>query len=129
MPEYDIFLSYAEVDNIALGKAWMGYDLWVGAFKFALQQALDAELGRKGEAKWFFDAKDLRTADHLSKVIEGALKETSLMVCLVSKGYFHDDSRRGIRPNCYIASKYLPEGATQPRTPYSPRQSEWEFQT
>ena len=62
------------------------------AFKVALQQAVDTKLGRTDDAKWFFDAQSLRTGDHLSEEIVQALEGTSILVALLSPGYFHEDS-------------------------------------
>ena len=67
MPKYDIFLSYARVDNTALAEPYAGQTEWVLAFKVALQQAVDPQLGRTNDAQWFFDAQTLRTADHLTE--------------------------------------------------------------
>ena len=92
MSKYDIFLSYARVDNTALAEPYAGQTEWVMAFKVALQQAVDSQLGRTDDAKWFFDAQSLRTAHHLTHEISQALDETSLLVALVSRGYFHEDS-------------------------------------
>ena len=92
MSKYDIFLSYARVDNTALTEPYAGQTEWVIAFKVALQQAVDSQLGRADDAKWFFDAQSLRTAHHLTHEISQALDETSLLVALVSRGYFHEDS-------------------------------------
>jgi TIR domain len=91
-PNYDIFLSYASVDNTELAEPYAHQKHWVMAFKVALQQAVDTRLGRSGGAKWFFDAQNLRTGDHLTDEIVQALEGTSILVALVSPGYFHEDS-------------------------------------
>jgi TIR domain len=91
-PKYDIFLSYASVDNTALAEPYANQTRWVTAFKVALQQAVDTKLGRTDDAKWFFDAESLRTGDHLADGISQALESTSILVALVSPGYFHEDS-------------------------------------
>ena len=91
-PKYDIFLSYASVDNTALVEPYAEETRWVMAFKVALQQAVDSQLGRTNDAKWFFDAQSLRTGDHLTDEIVQALEGTSILVALVSPGYFHERS-------------------------------------
>ena len=62
------------------------------AFKVALQQAVDTKLGRTDDAKWFFDAQSLRTGDHLTDEIVHAFEGTSILVALLSPGYFHERS-------------------------------------
>jgi TIR domain len=89
---YDIFLSYASVDNTALAEPYANQTHWVMGFKVALQQAVDLQLGRTGDAQWFFDAQRLRTGDHLTDKISQALDSTRLLVALVSPGYFHEES-------------------------------------
>ncbi len=39
---YDIFLSYASVDNTALAEPYANQTHWVMGFKVALQQAVDS---------------------------------------------------------------------------------------
>src|SRR5262245_58391118 len=86
----DIFLSYASADNIDIARPWVSQTKWVMCFKVALQQAVDKDLGRSGDAKWFLDAKDLRTGDHLTEAIQSALDKTKVFVAIASTAYFHD---------------------------------------
>jgi hypothetical protein len=90
--KYDIFLSYAHVDNTALAERYADQTHWVMAFKLALQQAVDLRLGRTGGAQWFFDAQRLCVGDHLTDEITQALDNTCLLIALVSPGYLHEDS-------------------------------------
>jgi len=88
----DVFLSYASVDNTALAGPWLGQETWIKAFKVALQQAVDRELGRTGSADWFFDAKNLHTGDHLTDEICSALDKTKVFLAIASTGYFNEKS-------------------------------------
>lgn len=90
--KYDVFLSYASVDNTDLAESYADQKKWVMCFKVALQQALDHHLGRSGEANWFLDAKDVRTGTHIGKTLNAALDNTHIFVALASNGYFHDHS-------------------------------------
>jgi hypothetical protein len=90
--EYDIFLSYATADNTTLAKAFEGQEGWVMCFKVALQQALDRQLGRKGDAQWFLDRKDLRTGDEFGPELKTALENSTVLLAVASNAYFNDDS-------------------------------------
>ena len=52
---YDVFLSYAWVDNDPDGIA----RAWVSEFRTKLGKALNARLGRRGQSKFFFDIETL----------------------------------------------------------------------
>lgn len=104
MATYDVFLSYASVDNTVLAKPWNDQRKWVSCFKVALQQALDSELGRTGSAEWFIDAKVLRTGEFFSDKLRNALNNTKLFVALASPGYFHKDAWCKIEREYFIST-------------------------
>lgn len=89
---YDVFLSYATVDNTVLAEPYDKQDGWVMCFKVALEKALDRELGRTGSAKWFLDAAELRTGNCLESEIFEALDCTKIFLALVSPGYMNEQS-------------------------------------
>src|SRR5687768_15029184 len=90
--KYDIFLSYATVDDTILADKFADQTTWVKCFKVALQQAVDQALGRIGAANWFLDSKDLKTGVELHSTIREGLDDTLLFVALLSPGYFHPES-------------------------------------
>ena len=86
---YDVFLSYAWVDNDADGIA----GAWVSEFRRKLGKALDARLGRGGQAKLFFDTETLGRNVAFGPQIEEALQKSATVVAVISKGYIES-------PNC-----------------------------
>ena len=86
---YDVFLSYAWVDNDADGIA----GAWVSEFRRKLGKALDARLGRGGQTKFFFDTETLGKNVAFGPQIEEALQKSATVVAVISKGYIES-------PNC-----------------------------
>ena len=80
---YDVFLSYARVDNNADGPAGE----WVSEFRRKLSIALDQRLGRAGRAKFFFDLETIGQNRAFGPQIEAALQKSATVVAVISKGY------------------------------------------
>lgn len=112
--QYDVFLSYATVDNSMLAKPWYGQDRWVMCFKVALQEAIDRQLGRTGDAQWFLDRKDLRTGDQFDTELRSALENTTVLVALASNAYFNDNSWCKIEREHFVAT-HAPKGSRHGR--------------
>ncbi len=87
--EYDVFLSYAWVNNNEKGIA----GAWVSDFLERLEAALNARLGRSDSSKFFFDVRTLGKNADFGPQIEDALKESATVVAVVSRGYIES-------PNC-----------------------------
>jgi hypothetical protein len=112
--QYDVFLSYASVDNTWLAQPFAEQQRWVMCFKVALQQAIDRELGRTGDAQWFLDSKDLRTGDQFDAELKSAVEKTTVFVALASNAYFNDNSYCKIEREHFVAT-HAPQGSRHGR--------------
>ena len=81
--EYDVFVSYAWVNNDPDGPG----GTWVSDFRKRLGRALDERLGRTGCARFFFDRETLGKHVQFGTLIEDALRKSAVMVIVLSKGY------------------------------------------
>jgi hypothetical protein len=76
--KHDIFVSYARADD-QFG--------WVTEFVNALTIQLDALLGRKQACDVWWDRADLDEAAQLTKQFETTLRDTTILVVVLSKAY------------------------------------------
>jgi len=76
--EYDVFISYAHVDN-EFG--------WISHFKDQLEKRLNGRLGRIGAAQVFFDDASLAGNERITPKIRAALAKTAALVVVLSPGY------------------------------------------
>ena len=122
---YDVFLSYAWVNNNADGPAGQ----WVSEFRKKLGAALDERLGRTGQAKFFFDIETLGRNVEFGPQIEEALQKSATVVAVISKGYIES-------PNCFEELRFFDDYVVAGRVSQSGRlylvwydareaQSEW----
>jgi hypothetical protein len=82
--EYDIFISYAHVDNAAFpGQA----DGWVEQFYKNLNLLLAQRFGRMDMVKIWWDNKKLDGSVLFDNSIESGIKKSAIMICLNSPGY------------------------------------------
>jgi hypothetical protein len=82
--EYDIFISYAHVDNIAFpGQA----DGWIEQFYKNLNLMLAKRFGRLDMVKIWWDNKKLDGSKLFDHSIEEGIKKSAIMICLNSPGY------------------------------------------
>jgi len=82
--EYDIFISYAHVDNIAFpGQA----DGWIEQFYKNLNLMLAKRVGRLDIVKFWWDTKKLDGSVLFDQSIESGIKKSAIMICLNSPGY------------------------------------------
>ena len=84
--EYDVFISYAWVNNYPEqdDKPESG---WVTRFKKKLQQYLDERLGRLGSSRIFLDIVQLGKNQDFDPQIETSVKKSAVFVALFSDGY------------------------------------------
>jgi TIR domain len=77
---YDLFLSYASENN---------RDAWVEQFERALAQELGDLLGRQFDAKQsvFFDKRDLEVAQSFPDRLQGAARDSAILLPVLSPGY------------------------------------------
>lgn len=82
--EYDIFISYAHVDNAAFpGQA----DGWIEQFYKNLNLMLAKRFGRMDMVKIWWDNKKLDGSVLFDDSIEDGIKKSAIMICLNSPGY------------------------------------------
>ncbi len=86
--EYDIFISYAHVDNATFpGQA----DGWIAQFYKNLNLMLAKRLGRMDMVKFWWDNKKLDGSVLFDQSIEEGIKKSAIMICLNSPGYLASD--------------------------------------
>ena len=82
--EYDIFISYAHVDNALLTGQEKG---WIQEFYENLDVLLAQRFGRSGLVKIWWDSKKLDGSKVFDVSIEEGIKKSAVMICLLSPGY------------------------------------------
>src|SRR5687768_12560238 len=85
---YDIFISYAHVDNIAFPNQADG---WIKQFFDNLNLMLAKRFGRLGIVNFWWDTKKLDGSVLFDKSIEEGIKNSAIMICLNSPGYIASD--------------------------------------
>lgn len=86
--EYDIFISYSHVDNIAFpGQA----DGWIEQFYKNLNLMLAKRFGRLDMVKIWWDSKKLDGSILFDQSIEEGINSSAIMICLNSPGYIQSD--------------------------------------
>jgi TIR domain len=83
--EFDIFISYAHVDNLPGGRRG-----WVHRFHKELTDRLDQKLGRVGAARIWWDG-DLDGSQVFDRKIEGTVNRAALFIAMTSEGYLNSD--------------------------------------
>jgi len=78
----DIFISYTHKDNLSLTDEELG---WVDRFHRAIQVRLTQLLGR--ESAVFYDSAVMRGSDRLTPKIESEVRDTKVLISIVSPGY------------------------------------------
>jgi hypothetical protein len=81
---YDIFISYAHVDNIAFPGQTDG---WIEQFYKNLNLMLAKRFGRLDIVKIWWDNKKLDGSVLYDQSIEDGIKKSAIMICLHSPGY------------------------------------------
>lgn len=79
--EFDIFISYAHVDNLPGGRRG-----WVYRFQKELVERLDRRLGRVGAARiWWDDSLD--GSQRFNQTIRDSVSRSALFLAMTSEGY------------------------------------------
>src|SRR6476660_172631 len=81
---YDIFISYAHVDNIEFPGQTDG---WIEKFYKNLHLLLAKRLGRMDMVKIWWDNKKLDGSIMFNDSIQEGIKQSAIMICLLSPGY------------------------------------------
>src|SRR5262245_41801885 len=84
--DYDIFISYAHVDNVVP----RGARGWVERFQEELEIELSRRMGRVGAAKIWWD-KDLDGSQIFNETIRQTITQSALFIALTSSGYLKSD--------------------------------------
>src|SRR5215469_11369739 len=90
--EYDVFISYARVDNgtveLPEGDPEHG---WVAQFHKTLEVALSKRAGRIGAVKIWRDTRMLQGNQYFDRTIENAIHNSAIFLVLTSYGYLASD--------------------------------------
>jgi hypothetical protein len=81
---YDIFISYCHDDNEKLFNEKLG---WVEIFQDTLKKRLAVYAGRDELPSVFWDNRDIQINNVLDETIEQALRETAVLVSVLSPSY------------------------------------------
>ena len=82
--EYDIFISYAHVDNFVLAHQADG---WIEQFYKNLNLMLAKRFGRLDIVKIWWDNKKLDGGQIFDQSLEEGIKKSAIIICLNSPGY------------------------------------------
>lgn len=81
---YDIFISYARVDDMP----WPGNDTgWVTHFKAYLNTALTKQFGRDGIVAVWHDVDQVGGGMHFDEAIQEGVERSAIFLALLSNGY------------------------------------------
>lgn len=83
--KYDIFLSYARVDNITVDRK--DEHGWVAQFRRHLETALDKRIGRAGAVSIWRDTRAISGNELFDQSIEEAIHNSAVFLALFSNGY------------------------------------------
>ena len=86
--EYDIFISYAHVDNMVSRGETEG---WVNQFYKELNDLLIRRAGRPEIVKIWYDERKIDGNVLFDQSIEKGIKKSAIMICLNSPGYVASD--------------------------------------
>ncbi len=94
----DAFISYAHIDNRALGEGRAG---WVASFQRALETRVAQLIGRDASVWW---DPELRGNDDFSDVLIERLRNVASLVSILSPGYVNSSwGRRELSEFCRVA--------------------------
>ena len=82
--EYDIFISYAHIDNAKFPGQKSG---WIQAFYENLNLMLAKRFGRMGKVKIWWDTKKIDGSIEFDDSIKKGIEKSAIIICLHSPGY------------------------------------------
>lgn len=85
---FDIFISYAHLDNIAAFNEKVG---WIEQFYRDLSVSLSQRIGRMDAVKIWWDNKKLDGSVLFDQSIEDGIKRSAIILSLMSPGYMNSD--------------------------------------
>lgn len=89
--KYDVFVSYAHVDDEPLLGADEKVARWVTTFKECLRIKLAQELGRSDLYSLFWDHEEILKHEPYSKQLLDAVQDSAALVIVLSPGYLASD--------------------------------------
>ncbi len=89
--EYDVFLSYARVDDLTVTEDELG---WVSSFEKHLRVSLEQRVGRIGAVRLWRDLRQIDGSQLFDRTIDKALDEVAVFVALTSRGYLKSEHCR-----------------------------------
>src|ERR1043166_5316248 len=81
---YDIFISYAHLDNETIFDQPQG---WIQQFYDQLNLLLSRRVGRADRVKFWWDEKKLDGSMEFNEFIDESVRNSAILICLVSKCY------------------------------------------
>ena len=85
---YDIFISYAHLDNLKMYGQQLG---WIELFYQSLNLKLAQRIGKMDAVKIWWDSKRLDGSILFDGSIEKGVKDSALFISLISPGYLQSD--------------------------------------
>ncbi len=85
---YDIFISYAHLDNLMLPGQQHG---WIELFYQSLNLKLAQRIGRMDAVKIWWDSKKLDGSRLFDNSIEEGIRDSAIMISLISPGYLQSE--------------------------------------
>lgn len=86
--KFDIFLSYAHLDNLTVSK---DEDGWIKQFYEHLELSLAKRIGRADRIKFWWDNEKLDGTKLFDQTIQEGIMESAIMICLTSRSYMASD--------------------------------------
>jgi hypothetical protein len=86
--EYDIFISYAHVDNVVFAGQTNG---WIEQFYVHLKKILARRFGRPDMVEIWWDQRILDPNTLFDHAIQEGIRKSAIMICLNSPGYSASD--------------------------------------
>src|SRR4051812_15891026 len=81
---YDIFISYAHIDNQVLFHEEYG---WIEEFYHELNLLLTRRIGEAGAIKIWWDNKKLDGSMEFNSYIDKSIRQSAIIICLTSPAY------------------------------------------
>jgi hypothetical protein len=85
---YDIFISYAHLDNLKMPGQQLG---WIELFYQSLTLKLAQRIGKQDAVKIWWDSKKLDGGKLFDNSIEDGIRDSAIMISLISPGYLQSE--------------------------------------
>src|SRR5690349_19843428 len=85
---YDIFISYAHLDNQKIFHEAQG---WIEEFYTQLNMLMTRRIGKANTIKFWWDNKKLDGSMVFDDFIDESIQQSAIMICLVSPAYLQSE--------------------------------------